>query len=829
MTMLPSNKRTFHIYSWLILCIVAGVMAILFLSLGQVASADQSLIMPLDDSYIHFQYARQMARGEPYVYNPGDDATSGATSFLYSPILAVGYLLGFSGLSLGYWAVGVGWLCYLLSAWLIYLSIAQFDVHKQSRSRQLIALVLALAFLVSGPMAWAAFSGMETMLMTLATIATLYGVSQNNPRLAIFAASIAALTRPEGAVIALTVPAYFIFITRRLRFVYSIPILAIGVQPFVNFLVTGSVSASGNQAKSHLYNSTIPMSARIENTINSWLHIWEEWLTGTNPVDGHYLPSILFVLVLLSIAVAIVQSVEPYRIRPSLVALVWLVGISLGIASLETAFWHFKRYQLPLMALFFPLAGWFLLQWRARWSGYAAMAFVFVVLVASSWTAPEFARRYGDNVYVVRNQQVEMALWVNENLPSDARIGVHDVGVMRYVGNRATYDLVGLTTEGVAPAWRQGSGTIYDTMASHEYRPGYFAIYHDIQSLPLLEQAGVFGEELARFTVPLPRNTVASATSTQIVSQPTWPADEIPMHTLEWMLPEGATLVETIDFGDLSDEDRINYRRSTSDQIAVGLRLPEGFASFVRNLPIAGCSQEPCRWLDGTRFTNDYQEIEQFASLASRYTQTLMILRVHAANPAIIRDSCFYPLDYAVVPNFSGQWVDIPIDTIGDFCLMDNAEIAFAWLYGMPQLEPYEQSVPADAVIKFDTSETNSAEIFVSAGYYVDNSTAYITTKFWSYNPLFANAKVLIHVYSDINAPPLQQIDTYAGKTLPPANWLDGQPIIDHYELLLQNLPPGTYTLAIGMYDPQTGTRYTVLSNDTETDRLFLGEIEVTQ
>ena len=37
------------------------------------------ILMPLDDAYIHFQYAKQTANGHPYIYNPGDDPTSGAT------------------------------------------------------------------------------------------------------------------------------------------------------------------------------------------------------------------------------------------------------------------------------------------------------------------------------------------------------------------------------------------------------------------------------------------------------------------------------------------------------------------------------------------------------------------------------------------------------------------------------------------------------------------------------------------------------------------------------------------------------------------------------
>ncbi len=44
---------------------------------------DGHLSPPLDDTYIYFQYARQIAHGKVFIYFDGDPATSGSTSFLY--------------------------------------------------------------------------------------------------------------------------------------------------------------------------------------------------------------------------------------------------------------------------------------------------------------------------------------------------------------------------------------------------------------------------------------------------------------------------------------------------------------------------------------------------------------------------------------------------------------------------------------------------------------------------------------------------------------------------------------------------------------------------
>lgn len=52
---------------------------------------------PLDDAYIHFQFARSFAEGSPLVYSPGSGPVAGATSLLWPSLLAVGYALGLHG------------------------------------------------------------------------------------------------------------------------------------------------------------------------------------------------------------------------------------------------------------------------------------------------------------------------------------------------------------------------------------------------------------------------------------------------------------------------------------------------------------------------------------------------------------------------------------------------------------------------------------------------------------------------------------------------------------------------------------------------------------
>src|SRR5215471_17907168 len=52
---------------------------------------------PLDDTYIHFQYARSIAELHPFRYTEGAAPTPGATSLLWPLLLAPFYALGLHG------------------------------------------------------------------------------------------------------------------------------------------------------------------------------------------------------------------------------------------------------------------------------------------------------------------------------------------------------------------------------------------------------------------------------------------------------------------------------------------------------------------------------------------------------------------------------------------------------------------------------------------------------------------------------------------------------------------------------------------------------------
>ncbi len=835
--------------AWLALLFTVGLVVALYLALSLAVSADP-LLMPLDDTYIHFQYARELAQGRPLVYNPGDPATSGGTSLLYPPLLALGYLVGFTGWSLAYWALAIGALSFFGAAWLVYLIARDNPLPLGRAAEPGYALWMACAFALSGPFVWAALSGMETMLFVFAVLLLLYHFQRNRVLPAVGAAVLVVLVRPEGAMLAAIAVLALAVRTpwpesrgdrlRRAAWL-ALPLAASLLQPAINVLATGSATSSGMAAKSHLANSAASWSARLQAVMSVFETLWRELLSGDSPVMGTYVSPVLADAALAVLLIGVWLAWRARRINVLVVMLAWILALTAAVSTLDTAFWQFKRYQLPVMALFFPAAAWAstalgaFLERRVsfRWLRWGLPA---LILVPSALTTITFARNYVENVTVVRDQQVVMARWVRDHLPEDARVGAHDVGLVRYFGDRALYDVVGLTTPGAADAWRQGPGAVYETMASSDYRPEYFAIYPDVQGLRYLLDAGVFGEVLAEFPVDLPQHNVAAATGYQAVYRADWSgtrdAEQVAQPTtLDYVA--GLELVDQVDVAHLSSEADHNYRWWQDG-------APPGFVTDVYRHPYHQCGLdgEACSPTDGGRVLTGGEEF----TLRTRSGDDLMLVtRVHGRDSVrfwvFVNDQ---RLAQRVQPSVPGRWLEVVTYIPGSLVSGDTTRIRIEAEIDDPAAEAYrpyyhwayqgafspQDEAPGDPVATFGPD----AVIRLLAYSLQPGRESFEVSLTWRGDaPGAGDGIVFVHLYNSINAEPVAQtVRRPVGGVLPPGNWLPGV-IRDVVTVSLpEDLPPGTYPVAIGLFDADTGARYPAAGAGADQDgRLFIGEIEV--
>ncbi|HEY53490.1 MAG TPA: hypothetical protein G4N94_08545 [Caldilineae bacterium] len=139
--------------SWT-LAILAILLALALLILAQSTHP----IVPSEDAYITFRYARNLAEGHGLVWNPGEDPVEGSTEFLWVMLVAGGSKLG-PGVETVAWGLNI--LFAVLGT--ILVGLAAFHL---SRRQALVVLLAAGAFAV-GPISYYVRAGFATTLFTL--------------------------------------------------------------------------------------------------------------------------------------------------------------------------------------------------------------------------------------------------------------------------------------------------------------------------------------------------------------------------------------------------------------------------------------------------------------------------------------------------------------------------------------------------------------------------------------------------------------------------------------------------------------------------------------
>ncbi len=113
--------------------------------------------------------------------------------------------------------------------------------------------------------------------------------------------------------------------------------------------------------------------------------------------------------------------------------------------------------------------------------------------------------------------------------------------------------------------------------------------------------------------------------------------------------------------------------------------------------------------------------------------------------------------------------------------------------------------------------DANWDDLFNIQGYDLADSADKISiTFYWQAEQLTdISYKVFVHLIDEANGTVAAQADYIPRNWTYPTNlWQPGEIIRDSLELPLENVPPGTYRLQFGMYDPDTNKRLEVFSSD---------------
>jgi hypothetical protein len=381
----------------------------------------------LDDSWIYATFAKNLATGHGYSFNPGEHI-AGATGPLYVFILAFLYWI-FGSVILPAKVLGI--LCLCASSFLLYRSA----VHVLPGSK-FGPLVAGLLLAMSPVLTWGALSGMEIPVYLLVASLGIHAYARERWTLAVFWWSLGVWLRPDGILLALI--ALVASPDRSLRrLAQGVSVAGLVIVPYLIF----------NYAVGHsLLPSTVGIKAHLEGNILSkewgvfrqWLEIWGLPLDRNGlAMHATLLLPVMAVGAALSLrrlpALAIYQFGFPLAFGligggggqyGRYVAHVIPFGILLALIGLDHVF-HRARGRIRELGV--VVLGVFCLTWEARSS--------FLVGPAHGW-----------NVQNINGMQRYIAETFHEVLTPGDTVAVNDVGAMGYFSGCYVVDLVGLVS-----------------------------------------------------------------------------------------------------------------------------------------------------------------------------------------------------------------------------------------------------------------------------------------------------------------------------------------------------------------------------------------------
>ncbi len=522
------------------------------------------LALPLDDGWIHLQFARQLAAGHGLAYNdpvaelPGLGWISGSTAPLWTALLALAFLLPGAPL---FWVKALGVAFFLGSVDATGRLAAELGLGAGPR-RLATVLVAATPWLV-----WSALSGMEIALFSYLSLwgIVLHLRERGTPApqrqrlpasLAVLAAS--ALARPEGTLLLVLAVA-----DRLVRFDRSAPRRGAAgtsspVPPRRDTNGTDALSVSAAGGLASWRTGLIAAAAILAPTWGFYLVAGGSILPTTFAVkagpppdlipSGRYLAVVLDVLfrsqpLMLLVAGAgvtcLIARLGGRRDRGLLPAL-WPIALALAYSFLAApagpvAVGNFGRYYFPVLPVIVVL-GVLGLDEAGRRLGPAVRiqgrvnmplrAILIAAIVAPQlWGLAHGPPRYLQTLANVEDSDVAAARWLADRLPGEALLAVQDIGALKYHLPNRIVDLAGIINPRILP-YLHGSGpqdpVYWEERLSRyltEERPDYLVVFprsypwltgtapgfDRIQSFKIRDNVTMAGDELAIFSTPWTR------------------------------------------------------------------------------------------------------------------------------------------------------------------------------------------------------------------------------------------------------------------------------------------------------------------------------------
>lgn len=437
--MRDSTVSNFRVDSRIVITLAALGMVLFYLYMS---ASIFRIGFPLDDAWIHFTYARNFAEHGEWAFRLGEKSAA-STAPLWTFLLSIGFLLK---LAPYIWTYFLGWV--ILSLLGIYAEDTAQRLVNTYRPRW---PWVGLFFVTAWHLTWSAVSGMETLLhgyIVLIVLSMLIIGSRRYLALG-FLAGLSVWVRPDG--LTLLGPIVFTAVLventprEKLEALFKI-VLGFGALfgPYLLF----NLALSGN-----------PMP----NTFYAKQAEYQEYWFSLPLLDrvGNYLNPIVASPFLVLIPGAFLWLLKAIRTKSwgSIAGAIWIVGY-IAIYFMRLPAYQHGRYIIPALPILYLWGILGMAEFVTSSKNNPRISFLWssslvMLCLLFSYVA---ARQNAHDVYWIETEMVGTAQWVQENIPPDALLAVHDIGALGYFVPNPMIDLAGLITPDVVPFIRNSEG-----------------------------------------------------------------------------------------------------------------------------------------------------------------------------------------------------------------------------------------------------------------------------------------------------------------------------------------------------------------------------------
>jgi len=482
-------------YYSIFISLVIGI-AILYL-ISTLYFTGGHFFLPVDDSFLHFHYAKQLSQGYPFQSNRGEAPTTGARSLLYSIILVPGLLI-LTGDGIIYYSFLVGILFLFLSGWLIFkIGNILFD--------QKLGTIVSILFFLNGPLSWGYLSGTEVGIFSTIILATLYFFLQEQEtgfKKTIIFGSLLAIAHPEGIILSnllvLVLLLNLIFkgeVSKLKKIYFFIPTIVGFGYIFLNLMLTDSIFSTSLLSKSPLFSPNTPLLEILARSIKFYVYLLKEIFGGfngtyTEMIDSNagqtatYFAPFAFLFFLLGSLPLAVKEIYSKRLGFNILVISWFfMGIGLSALTFPTDYsWniHIIPYY-PLFLIAVVIGIYHVTQAITNLVPNISLKEVFYgissfFIIFSLFSLSFFVVAYGKNCKDNYHQKIGLVKWMRENLPPSITIAMTGINTIRYYENRNFIDLTGVGTKGLAKAYQNGVGSIFEWLEEKKLYPDCFIL-----------------------------------------------------------------------------------------------------------------------------------------------------------------------------------------------------------------------------------------------------------------------------------------------------------------------------------------------------------------